>query len=96
METHGNDNPDLVNRRASPRARTLRRATIILKGGNSTFDCVVRNMSATGAMLQVGPLGIPIHFELAIDTVPPHHLCTVRWRAENAIGVSFDDVAQAA
>jgi hypothetical protein len=44
-------------------------------------------------MLQVAPLGIPSHFELQFDAAVPRHICTVRWRTENAMGVSFDDVA---
>ena len=76
--------------------RTLKKATIVLKGGYSVFDCVVRNLSETGAMLQVGGLGIPSHFELVLDAAVPRHPCTVRWRTENAIGVSFDDAMRQA
>jgi hypothetical protein len=80
------------NRRAAQRRRTLKKATIILSGGYSVYDCIVRNVSDTGAMLQVSSLGIPSHFELAMDALVSRHPCTVRWRSEDAIGVSFDDV----
>ena len=91
MEAHINENADIANRRAARRMRTLKKATIVLKGGYSVYDCVIRNLSDTGAMLQVGGLGIPSHFELVLDAAVPRHLCTVRWRTEDAIGVSFDD-----
>jgi hypothetical protein len=97
MEAHSNSNDvnDPANRRVARRVRTLKKGTIILKGGYSVFDCIVRNVSDTGAMLQIGGLGIPSHFTLEYDAPVPRHPCTVRWRSENAIGVSFDDVQQA-
>jgi hypothetical protein len=90
---HSGANDAAANRRVARRMRTLKKATIILSGGYSVYDCVVRNLSDTGAMLQVAPLGIPSHFELQFDAAVPRHICTVRWRTENAMGVSFDDVA---
>ena len=84
------------NRRSSRRVRTLKKGTIVLSGGYSVFDCVVRNLSHGGAMLQVGGLGIPSHFLLIMDAAVPRHPCTVRWRSGTAVGVSFDDIAQAA
>jgi hypothetical protein len=96
MEARDNENTGFENRRASRRLRTLKRGSIVLHGGNSVYDCVVRNISDTGAMLQVGGFNIPSHFELRLDTKVPRHECTVRWRAEGAIGVSFDDVQLAA
>jgi hypothetical protein len=36
-------------------------------------------------------LGIPSHFEIVMDAAKQRRRCTVRWRAENAMGVSFDD-----
>jgi hypothetical protein len=49
----------------------------------------VRNISATGAALDVGsPLGIPAQFTLVTDG---NHLpCRVVWRKEKRIGVTFD------
>ena len=92
--TNNGENP--ANRRAARRMRTLKKATIIIQGGYSVFDCVIRNLSDTGALLQVGGLGIPSHFTLKYDAPVPTHPCTVRWRTENAMGVSFDDVQLAA
>jgi hypothetical protein len=90
------DGDDPANRRVARRVRTLKKGTIVIQGGYSVFDCVIRNISDTGAMLQVGGLGIPSHFTLKYDGPTPTHPCTVRWRTENAMGVSFDDVQMAA
>jgi hypothetical protein len=79
-------------RRAGRRMRTLKKGTVVFNGGYSVYDCVVRNLSDGGAMLQISGLGIPTHFELAMDSTKQRRACTVRWRTDNALGVSFDDV----
>lgn len=91
MQAHADDSAE-VNRRAARRNRTLKKATIVFNGGFSAFDCIVRNLSDTGAMLQVSSLGIPTHFELKMDAATLRRPCTVRWRTEAVLGVSFDDV----
>jgi hypothetical protein len=77
--------------RRDRRMRTLKGGRIVFNAGFGVFDCVVRNISEGGAMLQLsGPLGIPSHFELVMEPGIPRRKCTVRWRTDNAIGVSFD------
>jgi hypothetical protein len=93
MEAQGSPDGDESNRRVARRNRTLKKATIIINGGYSVFECTVRNLSDYGAMLALSnPLGIPTHFELSMDAAKSRRPCTVRWRTENAMGVSFDDV----
>jgi hypothetical protein len=63
--------------RAAPRHRVLKAGTISFGGGG--IDCTVRNISATGAALEVvTPLFIPDRFTLVIQTDqfsrPPHRL----------------------
>ncbi|HLI99863.1 MAG TPA: PilZ domain-containing protein [Bradyrhizobium sp.] len=67
----------------------------VLKGGKITFggggaiDCTVRNVSETGAALDViSPVGIPAQFTLVTDgkQLP----CRVVWRKEKRIGVTFE------
>ena len=66
----------------------------VLKGGRiqfggSSIDCTVRNLSKTGAALDVAsPLGIPAEFTLVTDD--SQHPCRVVWRKEKRIGVTFD------
>jgi hypothetical protein len=92
MEAHGSENARHENRRRAPRVRTLKAARIVINGGYSVYDCLIRNLSDTGAMLAMSAaLGVPSHFEIVMDAAKQRRQCTVRWRAENAIGVSFDD-----
>lgn len=68
----------------------------VLKGGRiqfggSSIDCTVRNLSETGAALDVAsPLGIPAEFTLVTDD--SHRPCRVVWRKEKRIGVAFDRI----
>lgn len=76
------------NRRKTDRKRVLKTATIELNGGS--IDCVIRNLSEAGAALEVAtPLGIPPHFSLLFAADHTRRACTVIWRKETRIGVSF-------
>ena len=70
------------------RRRLLKAGSIAFNGGG--IDCTVRNISETGAALDVAsPVGIPRHFILASDNV--RRVCTVVWRKAKRIGVKFND-----
>jgi hypothetical protein len=85
------------NRRRAPRMRTLKGGRIVIGSGVSVFDCLIRNLSDTGAMLAMSnPFGIPSHFDLMMDSAKPRRPCTVRWRSDAALGVSFDDMTSIA
>ena len=76
-------------RRDKARHRVLKAGTIEFGGG--AIDCTVRNLSDTGAALDVtSPLGIPEHFTLFIPVEGTHRSCTVVWRKEKRIGVKFE------
>ncbi len=78
----------LENNRAAQRQRVLKAGTIDFNGG--TIDCVVRNVSLTGAALEVAsPVGIPDEFNLRISGDQNLHHCRVAWRTDKRIGVAF-------
>lgn len=67
----------------------LKAGTIEFGGGG--IDCTVRNLSETGAALDVtSPLGIPEHVKLVVAADDVHRSCRVVWRKEKRIGVKFD------
>ncbi len=73
--------------RIAPRHRVLKGGRILFGGGS--IDCTVRNLSETGAALDVtSPLGIPSEFMLETDGV--QRSCRVVWRKEKRIGITFD------
>jgi hypothetical protein len=75
--------------RAAPRHRILKAGTISFGGG--AIDCTVRNLSATGAALEVvTPLFIPDRFTLIIQSEQLKRPCHIVWRREKRMGVAFD------
>jgi hypothetical protein len=76
-------------KRSVQRHRLLKPGTIEFGGGAVT--CMVRNMSKTGAALDVtSPTGVPEHFTLVFDSEGLHLPCHVVWRKQKRIGVAFD------
>jgi hypothetical protein len=75
-------------KRIAARKRVLKSGTIEFNGG--AIDCTVRNISETGAALDVAsPIGIPDNFKLVIASDGEQKPCHVVWRKESRIGVRF-------
>jgi hypothetical protein len=79
----------MSDNRTQPRKRILKAGRI--EFGFGAIDCVVRNVSETGASLEVeSPLGIPEQFDLMIVVDRFRRRSHVVWRKENRLGVRFD------
>ena len=67
----------------------LKAGTIEFGGGG--IDCTVKNLSETGAALEVvSPLYIPDRFTLFVRSDQLKKPCHIVWRKEKRIGVAFD------
>lgn len=78
-----------MERRAVSRKRALMAGTIEFVTG--TINCVVRDISISGAALDVtSSLSIPERFNLVFKADGVHIACRVIWRKEKRIGVAFD------
>jgi hypothetical protein len=78
----------MVETRSAPRHRVLKAGTI--EFGGSAIDCVVRNLSTTGAALEISSqVGIPERFALVVPGDGLHLRCDVVWRKSYRIGVTF-------
>jgi PilZ domain len=86
------DSPDdavMNEHRVAPRRRMLKAGTIEFGGGG--IDCTVRNLSETGAALEVvTPLFIPDRFTLFVPSDQFKRPCHIVWRKEKRIGIAFD------
>jgi len=79
----------MVEKRVTSRNRVLKAGTIEFGGG--AIDCTVRNVSNTGAALDVtSPVGIPEKFTLVVPADGLRLPCRIVWRRERRIGVAFD------
>jgi len=70
--------------------RSLLKGKIVYNNRLSTMDCVVRDISATGARLALAHQNVlPDRFELYVPLKEKNYSVEVRWRADEDIGVMF-------
>jgi len=76
------------DKRTNFRKRVLKTAQIILSDKAPKLDCAVKNLSDTGACLQVSTTyGLPASFDVVLDGV--RRSCRAVWRTDTKIGVTF-------
>jgi hypothetical protein len=76
--------------RKAYRRRTLKAAKIVPYRGE-TIDCIVRDLSATGACLVIeSGIDIASRFCLLFESDKTTKHCQVIWRSGNKIGIAFD------
>jgi hypothetical protein len=79
----------MVETRIAPRYRAMKAAKI--EFGATAIDCTVRDLSLTGAAIEVpSQAGLPERFTLVMRGDGLHLPCHVVWRKEYRIGVAFD------
>lgn len=79
----------MVETRATPRYRVMKPAQI--EYGGDKITCMVRDLSITGAALQVSdPTAIPAKFTLVVPEDGLELPCRVVRRGGFRIGVAFD------
>jgi hypothetical protein len=79
----------MIEKRAAPRHRVLKRGMIAFDGGG--LDCTVRNLSATGARVDVeSPAGLPAKFLLVIEADQFMRRGRPVWSRERQFGIAFE------
>ena len=79
----------MQERRKSPRTRVLKRAKMLL-GKSSVIDCVVRNVTNSGAGLEFqNTNALPESLDLTLDAGHSARPSRVVWRKLNRAGVKF-------
>ena len=80
-----------LEQRLSPRRNTAIEATIVFGDGRTRMPCIIRNLSESGAKLEVASVArIPRTFDLVVDKVRPQ-ACLVVWRSVKELGVQFQN-----
>jgi hypothetical protein len=83
----------MIVERDSERIMAFLKATVRFQNRNVTMDCIVRNISQTGARLEIcEPVALPIEFELEIPARGAIVQCQLKWRNSAAVGVRFKDM----
>jgi hypothetical protein len=77
-------------RRSAPRRRVLKGAVITFNERTFSYACTLKNISDTGARLQVGDsIAIPCRFDLVVEIDGMEVSCAVAWRLKGELGVRF-------
>lgn len=77
-------------RRRATRQKSLLRGLVYLGNSPSAVNCLVRDVSETGARLKfAGPITVPDMLELHIPTKNQVLRGKVRWREPEEIGIAF-------
>jgi hypothetical protein len=79
-----------LEKRLAPRRNTIIPAVLIYNGGRGKTECFIRNLSDSGAKLEVkgSVASIPNTFDLIAPGHRPHP-CRVVWRTLKELGVQF-------
>ncbi len=84
----------MEERRKHPRTEINEPAYV--SSGGSVISCVVVNISADGAAIDVpNPAFVPPHFRLVMARDSSVRECSIAWIQKNRIGVSFVALPQA-
>jgi hypothetical protein len=76
------------------RQRVFLKGRICFNHGSSTMDCLVRDLSSTGARISLSETAtLPEVFDLYIPQKERTYRATLRWRRVDGIGVTFDEAA---
>lgn len=80
----------MADLRTSPRRRTLLGARIEFNNRSSTMNCVVRDLSDTGARLALASAAqLPEQFDLVVEPQNRKYRATVKWKRLALVGVAF-------
>lgn len=94
VEVTGSGDVAGSNRRREYRRRVYKGATIKFNGGFCALQCVVVDLSPSGARLSFGDtLGVPASFEIRIAGEERWRSAEVRWRKPESIGIALAPAA---
>ncbi len=86
----------LAEHRHEVRQRVFLKGRICFNHGSSTMDCLVRDLSSTGARITLSETAtLPEVFDLYIPQKERTYRATLRWRRVDGVGVTFEDPARA-
>ncbi len=79
--------------RQDVRKRTFLRGRVIFNGGSASMDCLIRDLSANGARMELSETStLPEVFDLFIPNKDATFRATLCWRRGGEVGVTFTDV----
>lgn len=87
-----NANAKTKDNRRSPRRQAFMPAVIFYPNQNEHLDCMVRDLSQDGALLELPRAKeLPLVLWLRLEGEATLRFCTVAWHSENYLGVEFSE-----
>ena len=86
-----------MDKRAAPRTPAFLKARAICRPDNAPVECLITDISATGARLQFADGGadtLPDRFELLMVKSGERPVVCVAWRSKHEMGVAFETPAE--
>ena len=77
----------MQERRAVPRQRTFLKGVLAFNSGNSSEDCLIRNLTDAGALVELPHPEAPGAFELVVPSKSLRRSGRVAWKVGGRIGV---------
>src|SRR4051794_29867570 len=85
-----------AEKRSAPRTRSFLKGKAIFNNRQSTLDCLIRDISSTGARLEVSnAVLLPDAFDLYVAQKDATMRARITWRRDGEIGVEFEHAAAA-
>ena len=86
----------MSDKRSSPRLRSFLKGHVVFNGGQSNLDCLIRDLSSTGARLEFSAsVTLPDRFDLYLPHRDETSKVHVQWRRGSQIGIAFDVIESA-
>jgi hypothetical protein len=87
----------IVDQRPASRVRTIMQGRIVFNNRSATLDCVIRNLSESGAKLELScSVTLPDRFELVIPRKGETRRARIVWRKDDLMGIAFEKAAEQA
>jgi hypothetical protein len=79
----------MQERRAISRRRTFLKGVLTFNNGNSSEDCLVRDLTEAGALIELPHPEAPENFDLLIPSKSLRASAHVAWRVGGRFGLDF-------
>ena len=80
----------MSERRAVSRQRTFLKGLLTFNNGNSSEDCLVRDLTENGAQVELPHPRAPEAFDLQVPSRGLHQRARVAWRSGGRLGLKFE------
>jgi hypothetical protein len=84
------------DKRSTPRQRSFLKGRVLFNGGQTSLECLIRDISSSGARLELSAsVTLPDRFDLYLPHRDETCKVQIQWRRDNQLGIAFEQVESA-